>query len=87
VLEEGFINIADELKYNGNYKFLEEGEIVKSWKEAEAARIMYTHLVTAFETNEKIKLCCDMYSLLNEYKELEETFRWYQFSHREPVTK
>jgi hypothetical protein len=25
--------------------------------------------------------------LLNEYKELEETFRWYQFSHREPVTK
>jgi hypothetical protein len=38
-------------------------------------------------TNEKIKLCCDMYSLLNEYKELEETFRWYQFSHREPVTK
>jgi hypothetical protein len=49
VLEEGFINIADELKYDGNYKFLEEGEIAKSWKEAEAARIMYTHLVTAFE--------------------------------------
>jgi hypothetical protein len=50
VLEEGFINIADGLKYNGNYKFLEEGEIVKSWKEAEAARSMYTHLVTAFKT-------------------------------------
>jgi hypothetical protein len=38
-------------------------------------------------TNEKIKLYGDIYSLLNEYKELEGTFRWYQFSHREPVTK
>jgi hypothetical protein len=50
VLGDGFINIADELKYDGNYRFLDEGKIVKSWKEAEAARIMYTHLVTSFVT-------------------------------------
>jgi hypothetical protein len=43
--------------------------------------------MSRYGTNKKIKLYCGIYSLLNEYEELEETFRWYQFSHREPVTR